>query len=124
MREDQDYEFYAQEPVLDKAPGPAEARARFTRIFRHNLERQEFVRLYSILSAEALSPDHPAHEYFAMRSRLARSEVARSLAWKDDPGLAAAEFLAFWDGLELSWRHDAELDPLAMWESYCDRFFV
>jgi AcrR family transcriptional regulator len=124
LREDQDFDFYAAQPEQEHPTGPAGARERFTRVFRHNLERQEFVRLYSILSAEALSPDHPAHEYFAMRSRLARSEVARVLDWKDDPALAAAEFLAFWDGLELTWRHDPELDPLAMWESYCDRFFV
>jgi AcrR family transcriptional regulator len=123
-REEQDYEFYAAQPAQDSLSGPAAARERFTRVFRHNLERHEFVRLYSILSAEALAPDHPAHEYFAMRSRIAREEVARFLEWKDDPALAAAEFLAFWDGLELSWRHDPELDPLAIWERFCDRFFV
>ncbi|MDT0184031.1 TetR/AcrR family transcriptional regulator [Microbacterium sp. ARD31] len=123
-REEQDYEFYAAQPAQEAPTGPRAARERFTRVFQHNLERHEFVRLYSILSAEALSPDHPAHEYFAMRSRVARGEVARFLEWKDDPALAAAEFLAFWDGLELSWRHDPDLDPLAIWESYCDRFFV
>jgi AcrR family transcriptional regulator len=124
LREEQDYDFYAAQPPQDAPTSPAAARDRFTRVFRHNLERHEFVRLYSILSAEALDPAHPAHEYFAMRSRVAREEVARFLQWKPDPGLAAAEFLAFWDGLELSWRHDAELDPLALWESYCDRFFI
>jgi AcrR family transcriptional regulator len=124
MREDQDFEFYSTLPMQDDAPGPQAARERFTRVFHHNLERHEFVRLYSILSAEALAPGHPAHEYFAMRSRLARGEVARSLQWKPDPDLAAAEFIAFWDGLELSWRQDPDLDPKAMWEGYCERFFA
>jgi AcrR family transcriptional regulator len=124
LRELQDYEYYAAQPAQEAPTSPAAARERFTRVFLHNLERHEFVRLYAILSAEALSPDHPAHEYFATRSRVARTEVARFLEWKDNPALAAAEFLAFWDGLELSWRQDPELDPIAMWDSYCDRFFV
>ncbi|SFR91582.1 transcriptional regulator, TetR family [Microbacterium sp. cf046] len=124
LRELQDYEYYAAQPAQEAPASPIASRERFTRVFLHNLERHEFVRLYSILSAEALSPDHPAHEYFATRSRVARAEVARFLEWKENPALAAAEFLAFWDGLELSWRQDPELDPIAMWDSYCDRFFV
>lgn len=124
MRELQDYDFYMEQSAEDGDVTPALARQRFTRVFHHNLERHEFVRLYSILAAEALAPDHPAHEYFGERSRLARAEVAKSLQWKPQPDLAAAELLAFWDGLELNWRQDPTLDPSAVWESFCDRFFV
>jgi AcrR family transcriptional regulator len=124
MRELQDYDFYNQQRVAVDPVTPGSARERFTRVFQHNLERHEFVRLYSILAAEALAPDHPAHAYFGERSRLARAEVAKSLQWKQHPDLAAAELLAFWDGLELNWRQDPGLDPLAVWESFCDRFFV
>lgn len=124
MREEQDLLFYLDSPVDPDPSTPLAARARFTRVFRHNLDRQEFTRLYSILSAEALDPGHPAHEYFGERSRQARAEIASALPWKEDPALAAAELYAFWDGLELAWRHDPDLDPLAVWENFCDRFFA
>lgn len=123
MREDEDYEVYRTE---DEAPAESEieaARRRFTRVFLYNLERPQLVRLYSILSAEALAPDHPAHEFFAERTRVAREEIARSLPWKPSPEHAAIELHAFWDGLELAWRGDPDIDLRDVWESFCDRFF-
>lgn len=123
MREDQDFEYYRDSPHTEE-PGPAGARETFTRVFHHNLDRPEFVRLYAILSGEALAPDHPAHDYFAMRTRGAQEELARSLDWKPDPHAAAAELLAFWSGLELAWQHDPELDVRAVWENFSDRFFA
>jgi AcrR family transcriptional regulator len=119
----QDYEFY-REPAIDPAAGPAEARAVITRYFEHDLGRPEYVRLHAILRAESLAPDHPAHEYFRDIARSKRAEMARSLAWKAEPRLAAGELMAFWDGLETSWRGDPEFDVRAVWESFCDRFFV
>ena len=46
------------------------------------------------------------------------------LAWKADPALAAVELLAFWQGLELEFLRDAELDMLRVWNQFCDRFFT
>ena len=46
------------------------------------------------------------------------------LAWKDDPGAAAIELLAFWDGLEFSSVRDANVDFVAIWDRFCERFFV
>ena len=124
MREEQDFEFYVESGEGAPSPDAASARARFTSVFRHNLERPEFVRIYAILSGESLAPGHPAHEYFAERTRLAGPELARSLAWKRNPELAAVELLAFWEGLELSYSHDPSIDANAVWENFCDRFFV
>lgn len=124
MRELQDFDFYMEQAQQAGPADAAMARERFTRVFRHNLERREFVRLYSILSAEALDPSHPAHEYFSERSVQARAEIAQSLQWKSNPEVAAVELYAFWDGLELASRHDPTVDPSAVWESFCDRFFV
>lgn len=123
-REEQDFFFYMDDAVDGPAQDPPTARERFTRVFRRNLERPEIVRLYVVLSAEALAADHPAHAYFGDRARQARTEVQQHLSWKADPTLAAAEFLAFWDGLELAWRHDADLDVLGVWNNFCDRFFA
>jgi len=124
LREEQDFAFYLESADDGPARDAGAARERFTRVFHHNLDRPEFMRIYAILSGESLSADHPAHAYFAERTRLARSEIARSLSWKPDPALAAAELLAFWEGLELSGGHDPELDVRAVWEGFADRFFV
>jgi AcrR family transcriptional regulator len=124
MREEEDFAFYVESGDTAPTTDAVGARQRFTRVFLHNLERPQFVRLYSILSAEALSPEHPAHQFFRDRTRLARAEMARSLSWKADPVIAATELHAFWDGLELSWRHDPDVDVRAVWESFCDRFFA
>lgn len=124
MRELQDDEFYRQMPGPDQASDAAAARERFTRVFTHNLERPGLARLHAVLAAEALSPDHPAHEYLSDRERLARAEMARSLSWKPRPDIAAAELLAFWNGLELQAFQDPRLDAMAVWESFCGHFFV
>jgi AcrR family transcriptional regulator len=118
-----DYEFY-REPTIDPAAGPAEAREVFSRYFERDLTRPEYVRLQTILAAESLAPDHPAHAFFDGIMRSKRTAMADSLAWKPNPQLAAGEFIAFWDGLETAWRGDADFDVRAVWESFCDRFFV
>ncbi|MFJ3034963.1 TetR/AcrR family transcriptional regulator [Curtobacterium pusillum] len=123
LREEEDYEFYADGGPM--TPGDRDSvRAAFTRVFQHNLERPELVRLYTVLSAEALAPDHPAHDYFASRAVLARGELASVLTWKASPSLAAAEFLSFWEGLQLTWRRGDEADAKAIWETFCERFFA
>lgn len=123
MRELEDYDFY-RELRQDPADGPEQARAVFTQVFEHNLTRPAFVRLYTILGAESLAPDHPAHDFFDERTRRTRAEMVRSLAWKPEPQLAAGEFLAFWDGLETAGRGDPDFDVRAVWQTFCDRFFV
>jgi AcrR family transcriptional regulator len=124
MREDEDYAIYAEDESI---PGESEieaARRRFTRVFEFNLARPQLVRLYSILSAEALASDHPAHDFFAERNRTAIEEIARMLTWKPAPLVAAIELHAFWDGLDLAWRGNPDIDLREVWESFCDRFFV
>ena len=50
--------------------------------------------------------------------------MRRLLAWKDDPETAAVELLAFWDGLEFSWVRDENVDFMAIWNRFGDRFFA
>jgi len=119
----EDYEFY-REPGIDPASGPREAREVFTRYFERDLTRPEYVRLQTILAAESLAPEHPAHAYFGGIMRSKREAMELSLAWKPNPRLAAGEFIAFWDGLETAWRGDDDFDVRAVWDSFCDRFFV
>ncbi|MBB2943387.1 AcrR family transcriptional regulator [Actinoplanes lutulentus] len=121
-RDAQDFVTAGEEPMPE--PTPAAARQYFTRIFERNINQREIIRLYYILGAEALSPTHPAHDYFTQRSRQATAELEMALAWKADPGVAAVELLAFWQGLEIEWLRNPDLDPLAVWAAFCHRFFA
>lgn len=128
MREQQDLLFYAaldiESPAHARSTSPAASRQLFTRLFHHNLERPDFIRLYVILSAEALAPEHPAHAFYAENTARARAEITAALAWKPEPALAAVEMLSFWQGLEAAGCHDPSLDIRAVWETFCDRFFA
>lgn len=105
-------------------PDPAGSRELLTRIVTRNLGRRELVRLYAVLGAEALDPAHPAHDIFAERTTRVRDGIATLLAWKADPRAAAVEVLAVVQGLELEWLRTPELDVLATWNAFCDRFFA
>ena len=54
--------------VRDERPLIAEMWRRTVAV---NAKRPELVHMFSTLSAEALNPDHPAHDYFAEREELA-----------------------------------------------------
>lgn len=128
LREQQDLLFYTaldiESPAGARSADPTASRQLFTRLFHHNLERPDFVRLYVILSAEALAPEHPAHAFYAENTARARTEITSALAWKPEPALAAVELLSFWQGLEAARCHDPSLDVRAVWETFCDRFFA
>jgi AcrR family transcriptional regulator len=70
------------------------------------------VQLYSTLSAEAVDPDHPAHEYFMLRLNRIVDAVARAFAEIEsedglrtgvEPRNAALLTVAMVEGLELLW---------------------
>ena len=76
------------------------------------------VELYCTLSAEATSPDHPAHEYFVRRYALTRATVAAAFARLaetgrlvdgTDPRRAAIATLALMDGLQVQWLLDRDI---------------
>ncbi|MBP2327747.1 AcrR family transcriptional regulator [Kibdelosporangium banguiense] len=78
----------------------------------YNVAHPGIVDLYVRLAAEAVSPGHPAHEYFVRHYRVAREEVLASFqALADtgelrpdvDPQVAALTFIALEDGLQAQW---------------------
>ncbi|MEV7038275.1 TetR/AcrR family transcriptional regulator [Amycolatopsis sp. NPDC051061] len=84
----------------------------FVALAEHNVRHPGIVDLYSRLAAEAVAPDHPAHEYFVRHYRAAREGVHESFAvlaargeLRDgvDPGLATLTFIALMDGLQVQW---------------------
>ena len=104
--------------------GASEVQALFTAKIEENLHQREIIRLFYVLTAEALSTEHPAHDYFRDRSQRGKAELRQLLAWKPDPAAAAIELLAFWHGLELEWLTDPEADILSAWHSFAHRFFA
>jgi AcrR family transcriptional regulator len=108
------------EPAAD----PGTARAMMSELVRRNLTQRSIVQLYTVLSAEALDPAHPAHEYFRQRLQASRSHLARQVyAWHPRPELAAVELLAFLDGLQLNWLRDPDIDFTAQWNAFAERAY-
>ncbi len=76
---------------------------------------------YEILAAESVSPDHPAHVWFAEQFAHARNNMAgalrRSIANGEvrpdiDVDAIALQLAAIGDGLQLHWLHDESLDTV------------
>ncbi|MEY9851941.1 AcrR family transcriptional regulator [Leifsonia sp. EB41] len=100
---------------------PAGLRAVLDALVERNFRQPEIVRLYTVLSAEALNPEHPAHEYFRDRLQQIRRLIAGSLALP--PGIAddfAVDYLSFMDGLQLNWLRDPTIDFLGRWRDFAD----
>lgn len=96
---------------LTVAPG-LEVLRHFVALAEHNVRHPGIVDLYSRLAAEAVAPDHPAHDYFVRHYRAAREGVHESfeaLAARGelrpgiDPGAASLAFIALMDGLQVQW---------------------
>ncbi|WP_326834257.1 TetR/AcrR family transcriptional regulator [Amycolatopsis rhabdoformis] len=96
---------------LAAAPGLGVLR-NFVALAEHNVRHPGIVDLYSRLAAEAVAPDHPAHEYFERHYRQARESVIGSfrvlastgeLREGVDPEFAALTFIALMDGLQVQW---------------------
>ncbi|KOU55917.1 TetR family transcriptional regulator [Streptomyces sp. MMG1522] len=85
---------------------------RLTDLAELNAQRRGIVELFSVVAAEATSPDHPAHAYFENRYRtsVANTERAYAEAREDgtlrpdtDPATAAQQLIALMDGLQIQW---------------------
>lgn len=85
---------------------------------RRNARQPEIVRLYTVLSAESLQPDHPVHTYFRERDRRAvRTFTSARVPGGGSPRLARL-VLATMDGLQLRWLRDPEsVDLVGEWQA-------
>jgi AcrR family transcriptional regulator len=91
----------------------------FPAIIRHYTEHPELTRLYTVLAAEAVDPEHPAHAWFVERYRRIRNQMAAGIAAQQaagqlskaiSPEPQAAALLALLEGLQLQ----ALLEPGAV----------
>jgi AcrR family transcriptional regulator len=112
---------------LSGSPGLDSLR-RLIALAAHNVRHPGIVDLYSRLAAEAVAADHPAHDYFEQHYELARSFAAesfRALAERGelregvDPEVAALNFVALMDGLQVQWlSNPARVDLVEALRSY------
>ncbi|WFR66210.1 TetR/AcrR family transcriptional regulator [Curtobacterium flaccumfaciens] len=88
----------------------------------HNQLVPGLIRLFVRLSAEALTADHPAHDYFADRYERIRWGTARAftsagrvgyLQSDVEPAEAALHVTALMDGLQQQWLFDPSVDMAA-----------
>jgi AcrR family transcriptional regulator len=88
----------------------------------YNASMPGLVELHCILSAEATSADHPAHDYFVSRYRwvveftteaIENVRDAGKLAEGVDPASAARSLVALMDGLQVQWLLDRDSIDMA-----------
>jgi AcrR family transcriptional regulator len=80
-----------------------------------NATRRGIVELFTVLSSEATSADHPAHDWFVQRYRSSLRATTRSFRRAQDEGalragveptVAAVQLTALMDGLQVQWLLD------------------
>ena len=88
---------------------------RLVLLARHNTRRAGLSQLFTVLVAENLLPEHPAHDFFRDRYRHLRSVVVAAMRKGVERGeiradadldLAGARLIAAMDGLQTQWLLD------------------
>jgi AcrR family transcriptional regulator len=110
------------------AAGSASLREVCAAVVRRNASQPEIVRLFAVLQAESLTPDHPAHDYFVARQErilseitaLAAASASASAASLASPASLAAEttarrIIALMDGVQLQWLRTPGADLNQLW---------
>ncbi|MBJ7598611.1 MAG: TetR family transcriptional regulator [Candidatus Nephthysia bennettiae] len=110
------------ESLSKEATTGTDALRRLVDLVSLNATRRGIVELFAVLSAEATSPDHPAHAFFVERYRNAVEAAELTYAQvRDegrlrpgiDPGAAARQLVALMDGLQVQWLLDDRVTDMA-----------
>ena len=81
-------------------------------LVNHNETVPGLVQLFTLLVAESISPDHPAHEFFTQRYQREREHMAQAIAQAQQAGEVRADIpaetltvlmFAMMDGLQVQW---------------------
>jgi AcrR family transcriptional regulator len=89
-----------------------------------NAQQPEIVRLYSVLNAESLNPQHPAYAYFSAREVWATELFATAAAATSDPPRVARQIFAAMDGLQLRWLRNPAIDLVTEWEALAEHIIL
>ncbi|WP_405476019.1 TetR/AcrR family transcriptional regulator [Paenarthrobacter ilicis] len=88
-------------------------------VMRHNAGIRGVIQLDATLRAEAINPDHPAHDFLLRRNQdfvdSVRAELERELAagrLRDgiSPIVVARQITSLVDGIQLAWLYDESVD--------------
>ena len=86
-------------------------------LVQHNQTIPEIVRMFTVMSAESITPEHPGHEYFVRRYRYFREQYLSLLKESQTSGQIRSDInteelgllvMAVMDGLQLQWLLDPE----------------
>ncbi|KRC60977.1 hypothetical protein ASE14_08470 [Agromyces sp. Root81] len=113
-----------------RSASPAETIELMVRTARRaELETPGLIEVYTVLTGEAASPEHPAHRFFADRSRRTISDLtvvferlaaAGLLAPGRDARHEGRWVPALWDGLQVQWGYDPGIDVAGLLADYLD----
>lgn len=111
-----------------------DALRRLTQLVEHNTHAPGLVRLFTVLTAEAVTTNHPAHDWAARRYRTIWNALADSLRAgiadgtirpDVDPTATARQVFAMMDGLQLQWLLEPDtVDMAAMFHAYIDELIA
>jgi AcrR family transcriptional regulator len=91
-------------------------------LVEHNETVPGLVQLFNLLVAEAISPEHPAHEFFILRYQRERERMAQMIAQAQQAGEVRADLhaetlvvliFAMMDGLQVQWLLEPEKISMA-----------
>jgi len=100
---------------------PDDVAALLEALVTHNAASPESTSFHTVITAEATSPSHPAHDFIVARYVRVRSALRRSIAKQSSAaGLSDEEIkalavisMAVMDGLQVQWLLDPEIDMVA-----------
>ena len=99
------------------------------RIMEHNAAAPGLIQLDALMRAEAVNPDHPAHEYVVGLARRFRAHLRADLAAEQAAGriredldleLTATQLVALIEGLQSEWLLDRSVDMSAVVRSFAE----
>ncbi|WP_228001642.1 TetR/AcrR family transcriptional regulator [Nocardia australiensis] len=119
---------------FDQPPRGKQALRRLAQLVDHNMHVPGLIRLFTVVTSEAVTTDHPAHEWVVNRYRTLEDFLAKALSDGiedgdfrpdiDTKGLARQIF-AMMDGLQLQWLLDPDrLDMAALFHDYIDELIT
>ena len=131
-RDEEDFKSLARElgVELEDWKGPWPGRVSLPEacdaLVRRNATQPEIVRLFAVLEAESLAPDHPASDYFWRRQeRTLRGFAALARETTHDPLSLARQVVALMDGLQIQWLRAPETtDLVAEWRAAAAKIFA
>lgn len=106
-----------------EALSPPYALDSFVEVVRRNMEMPGLVHLYLTFAAEAVHPDHAAHDYFQQRFRGVQTLLVLAIQHEKSTGRIRADMdveaearklIALSDGLQLQALVDPSVDPAAI----------